>query len=299
LGAEARVKNILWMSLLLAGCGVDYEVHAQDDAPEGNVEEEGGDVIELPLEEDDEEDVTEVVSGGPVAVCSVGPNPVEPPFEEATWNGSDSYDENDVELVDFDWELVSRPPGSSATMPGGSDAVRNFKPDLAGDYVGRLTVTNANGDTDSCETKLESIPVQNLWIEMFWEESPDDMDLHLLEPGGRPFTSGDCYWDNCIDGLRWGRSGTEDDPYLDLDDISGTGPENINIEEPEAGVYTVMVHDFYHFGYQSDYQSSNPVTVNIYIDGVLEWSDVRYITGEDSQTYFAEIDWSTGRVTGL
>ena len=34
--------------------------------------------------------------------------------------------------------------------------------------------------------------------------------------------------------MSWGPNGEIDDPRLDLDDVNGFGPENINIEEPEV-----------------------------------------------------------------
>lgn len=241
----------------------------------------------------------------PVAVCVVSPNPVQPPFEAATWNGADSYDPSGQPLMSYSWTLAQKPEGSSATFNNSSASViNNFVPDLAGDYVGRLTVTNQAGLTDTCETTLQSIPSQNLWVEMFWQYPDEDMDLHLIAPGANwqsaKTSDQDCYYANCTPSawipLDWGQQGnTSDDPSLDIDDIPGTGPENINIYNPEtSGAYTVVVHDYQ--GSTSDVQGPNEVTVNIYLNGVLEWSDTRAISGENTYTPFAKIDWGSGTV---
>lgn len=276
--------------LALAGCGVDYDIARE----------------EFNLGGDDEEEPAAPESGL-VADCAVSPNPIEPPFEVATWDGSGSVDNDGREIVSYTWALISKPEGSAAELPSTDGAViTGFMPDLAGDYVAELTIANDAGLTASCQATLESIPAQNLWIEMSWETSFDDMDLHLLRPGGILETSGDCFYANCdssnpeISPLRWGdASTTDDDPSLDLDDIYNNGPENINITEPYAGIYTVVVHDYYHQGFEDDYWGNNFVTVNIYIDGQLEWSDTKAIAGEDEYVYFAEIDWNTGTVYGL
>lgn len=42
--------------------------------------------------------------------------------------------------------------------------------------------------------------------------------------------------------LSWTPGGIETDPRLDLDDVEGQGPENINIRRPNAGTYRVAVH---------------------------------------------------------
>ena len=80
-----------------------------------------------------------------------------------------------------------------------------------------------------------------------------------------------------------------------MDDISLTGPENINIESPENATYTVVVHDYP----GSVFTAANAVTVNIYLDGALEWTDTRMISGEDSNTYFASINVADGEVDSL
>ena len=90
------------------------------------------------------------------------------------------------------------------------------------------------------------------------------------------------------------RDRTSDDPILDFDDISGTGPENINIESPVDGVYTVVVHDYS----SSVFDAANAVTVNIYLNGILSWTATRDIEGENTYTTFASIDTSTDTVTG-
>ena len=236
---------------------------------------------------------------GPHAVCSVTPGTVHPPFETATWKGSGSSDPGGNAITSYAWRLVSQPNGSAVNMPSCSNTpdCGPFAPDLAGTYVGELTVTNSVGLTGICTATLTAVPLENLWIEMYWTHSGDDMDLHLLAPGGTPRTSSDCYFMNCVGGgPDWGVIGNDaDDPALDLDDIPGTGPENINITAPAAGEYKVFVNDYP----ESSYTSANAVTVKVYIAGNQVFTDTRSISGEGSDTYFCKIAWPSGVVTRL
>jgi len=289
-----RISTVLL--LLFIGC-MDYEFTTPDDNKPV--------ITDTAVVTVDTED-TYQPPAQPVAVCDVTPNPVAPPWEDATWLGENSYDPAGETIVTYDWTLISYPAGSTSTMPTGAQNRLNFVPDMAGDYVGQLIVTNASGDvSEPCATTLESVPVENLWIEMYWGYT-DDMDLHLVAPGGsyNNFTT-DCYYANCTPNMEWlydmdwGTSGYEgDDPSLDLDDIYGLGPENINILDPQTnGVYTVVVHDYQ--GSTTDTHGSNNVTVNIYLNGSLTWTDTRAISGDNTVNEFAEIDWSSGTVTSL
>ena len=283
---------------LIAACNSDYELKGDIENPEGLPEEalDTADPIEPEPEPEPEPD-----PDAPVAVCSVSPDVVRPITDSASFLGSESYDPAGLEL-EYDWKLVDRPVGSTANMPTGSGADRHgFAADLAGEYVAELTVTNSGGVASTpCEAILTAEPVEALWVEMFWEHAGDDMDLHLLAPGGALETSTDCYFANCKTtwggGLDWGVPGdSSDDPILDLDDIPNTGPENINIDVPEDATYTVIVHDYP----GSVFTAGNPVTVNIYLDGSLQWTDTRVISGEDTYTTFATIDVATSTVTSM
>ena len=284
--------------LLFVGC-IDYEFHPPDPKPSA-----GDDTAPSIV---DTHDSAPPPPTDPVAVCDVTPSPIAPPWEAATWIGENSYDPDGGLIVSYNWTLVSSPAGSTVTMPTGGSNRPDFVPVLAGEYVGQLIVSNASGDvSEPCTAILDSIPAQNLWIEMYWEHPDDDMDLHLVAPGGtynNLYT--DCYYANCtpsmswIYNLDWGNSGYDgDDPSLDLDDIMGAGPENINILDPQTnGTYTVIVHDYQ--GSTSDVYGANNVTVNIYLNGSLTWTDTRAISGDNTVNEFAEIDWSSGTVTSL
>lgn len=278
----------------ITACGSDYKVTpGAEDNPgvdtgvEDEPTEDGG--TDDPIDE----------SGRPVAVCSVSPNPVTPPFEAATWDGTASYDPDGGTIIDYTWTLVEQPAGSSLNIVGAATSAP-FTPQIAGTYTGQLVVTNNSGvASNPCEVDLDAIPAEDLWIEMYWERSGDDMDLHLLKPGanmGDLTTSSDCYYGNCVgSGLNWGASGPADNPVLDLDDISGTGPENINIDAPEEDTYMVVVHDYP----GSVYNGTNNVTVNVYLDGSLEFTNTRNIDNEGEYVKIAEINYATRTITEL
>jgi hypothetical protein len=238
----------------------------------------------------------------PIADCYVDPAALEPNAgQEATWYGIDSYDPTGANITDYDWTLISKPAGSQVSMPGGSSANRSrFSPDLAGDYVGQLIVTNEFGISSApCQTTLVGVPGEDLWVQMSWTQPGDDMDLHMTINGGNYSSPQDCYFGNCkslISPLDWGTIGdTTDNPLLDLDDIAGTGPENINMESPSNATYKVVVHDYP----SSSFTGANDVTVTIFLGGAQVWTGTKTISGEDTYTEFAQINYPSATVTPL
>lgn len=234
----------------------------------------------------------------PVAVCSVDPSEVLAIHEPADWIGNSSYDPDGGSIVDYSWTLYSAPDGATATMPAGTANRRNFTPDVVGEYVGELIVTDSDGlVSEPCYATLNATAGDGLWIEMFWTYGGDDMDLHLVDDGGTLATNSDCYYANCTyRALDWGRAGDSiDDPILDLDDIPGTGPENINITSPARGTYTVYVHDYP----GSMFNGRNDVTVNVYFGGAMVWTDTRNINSEGCYEPFVEVDVPGGSTASL
>ena len=80
-----------------------------------------------------------------------------------------------------------------------------------------------------------------------WEINNSDVDLHFIAPGGRVWSTEDCFYSNM--NPNWGdETSTADDPMLDIDNTSGYGPETMVIPEPVDGIYAVVVHYFYDHG---------------------------------------------------
>lgn len=93
-----------------------------------------------------------------------------------------------------------------------------------------------------------------------------DLDLHLVRPAGALGDYGICpvgcddafcneiddaHLDCRRDGTdcsfknsapEWGAAGRVDDPRLDIDDVRGFGPEIVSVDEPEDGIWRVVVH---------------------------------------------------------
>jgi hypothetical protein len=196
-----------------------------------------------------DEDITQDTGNG---LCP-GPVVTTPLTTVELAAGSSTEEEVEAWL----WALTGMPSGSSASPPAPENsAVAYFTPDLAGLYTITLTAFFAWGRTDTCTVTVTAVSGRGLRVEMFWNPPEDpldtsDVDLHLLHPDAPAwfhFTD-DCFYQNCDSRravLDWDMPGPADDPSLDLDDVDGFGPENINVAQPlEWHPYTVGVHYYY------------------------------------------------------
>lgn len=229
----------------------------------------------------------------PVAVCEAVPPIVTPIHESFSFHGSGSYDLMGRPLV-AQWTLLQRPAGSTFTLGATTTLdIGTFVADMVGDYTAELVVMNDLGlVSEPCIATVAAEPNADLWVELFWS-NVDDLDLHLVQGGSAMRSGGDCYYGNCINGLAWDSAGTADDPYLDLDDIHGLGPENINIAAPSNSTYRVVVHDFP----GTSFTGANSFTVRVYLEGALALEAVRSVSGEDATVDVALIDLTSATPT--
>ncbi|MBI2373718.1 MAG: choice-of-anchor D domain-containing protein [Deltaproteobacteria bacterium] len=120
-----------------------------------------------------------------------------------------------------------------------------------------------------------------------------DVDLHLLRPNGTFFgLPSDCCF--CNSNPEWGMNGqTEDNPFLDRDDLVGPGPENINLSVAETGTYEVVIH------YYSDHGtgSATDVTLNVKLRGTSV-ATVRQNMSSPERWIAGTIDWDAATRRG-
>jgi hypothetical protein len=81
-------------------------------------------------------------------------------------------------------------------------------------------------------------------------------------PGGSFFDcTTDCHFGNPAP--DWGvPTDWVDDPFLDVDDVDGYGPEHINISEPTPGTYRFIVH-YYLDAYEDSFSTATNTTVQV------------------------------------
>lgn len=121
-----------------------------------------------------------------------------------------------------------------------------------------------------------------------WDRDLVDVDLHLVRPGGNFYDAGggDCHWRNL--NPDWGVVGqTNDNPFLDIDDTDGRGPETINLESAPAGNYVVYVHY-----YGSLLPISTTASLEIYIAGTRVATPSRNNLRCDESWRVGEIQWN-------
>jgi hypothetical protein len=137
------------------------------------------------------------------------------------------------------WTIVSAPTGGASTAMWSpappTSATEQFTPYIVGDYVIRVSGTDATGRAVSCMFTVTARP-HGLRIQLTWD-GPGDVDLHLHNGTTRTawFTTDDVFYANRS---AWGAS-------LDFDNTSASGPENISMNAPVTGMsYTIGVHNY-------------------------------------------------------
>jgi hypothetical protein len=165
------------------------------------------------------------------------------------------------------FQLGNPPAFPMVLMPGGSQDIEVvYRPLRAGLESGHWVVDSTDPANPQqrvdvvARAQPPAIADIGLHIRMNWDTDLNDVDLHLLGPNGQMWDCDtDCFFGNPAP--DFGVIGDFiDDPFLDVDDVDGFGPENINIEQPQPGTYTVLVH------YYADHEYSGPgpnVTVEV------------------------------------
>lgn len=181
-------------------------------------------------------------------------------------SGSTDSDGESSENLKYLWSFATTPGGISldivddanrAGTPLNGDPSNKikraaFQAKVKGAYVVRLIVINDKGISSVPEEcSVEAVSDDDLAVKMLWNNKNSDMDLHLISPDGEfGNAQSDCYFWNCspqYSGERpdWGvEDETKDDPFLDIDNTDGIGPETVTINKPANGIYKVVVHAY-------------------------------------------------------
>ncbi len=243
--------------------------------------------------------ITATVNKAPLAV--IAPLGNGAPGQLLTLDASGSSDpDGDVPLT-YRWSLRSKPLASMTTiaMPDEVTTSMTLDATVPGAYEVQLDVTDSTG-AKSCQparTTVVASPAQKLLIEMFWDNSGTDVDLHVLRTKDSPlFTApDDCHYQNRTP--DWGTAGDPtDDPEFVRDALTGYGPEVFGYVNPVDSTYRVVAV------LQNTLLSPTPaskVTVRVYLFGVLKSETYRTLTTMNEIWAVADVTWPSGDVTVL
>jgi len=226
--------------------------------------------------------------------CEIGPNQIgcDNATKRRVWSlglrqrlgvdGRETFDPEGAAIATYRWVLETKPMDSAAAVFHSTDdrnvrkrATGDIEVDRVGRYELRLIATDDRGlaSLDRPESRVTIRP-KDLEVLLEWDVGTD-VDLHVVRTGGmlgdygdgRVGTSTGTDVSSFNRAPNWNDLGTNaDDPRLDIDDVSGRGPEIVSLDGPRDGEpYGVFVHycDSRNIGLPAN------VTVRIYVRGTL------------------------------
>jgi len=238
------------------------------------------------------------------------------PLDTVTLDGSGSTSTSG-KTIRYNWYFSRAPsdshtgykpesnPGAANTLESHSTSAQpTFFVDLAGVYKSCLEICELNDDgtvnactsdmecqNDAC-VEIDATPRESIHVQLVWDHPETDVDLHYIHAGAtygdreidRP--DGDCHFfnphpDYCVAG------DDTDDPSLDIDDVRGYGPENINHDEPCDGEYRIWASY-----YEDKGMGSTRAKVRVFIKGVMASESSHILDRRNCHWLVGKVIWS-------
>ena len=205
-----------------------------------------------------------------------------------------------------EFQVNPEPTTPLEILPGGTLPIEvSYTPLLAGPDWGHFVVHTDDPETPTQQLDVSGVgiapPLEQLGlsVRLSWDTDNTDVDSHLIEPNGTLFDCNtDYYYGN--PSPDWGTAGDwVDDPFLDLDDVDGYGPENINITEPQPGTYKYTVH-YYDDTWEGSFPQGSNATVEVFNLGtkIAEFGPT-YLDATNKTWDVFTIEWPSMNITEL
>ncbi|MEW6432585.1 MAG: choice-of-anchor D domain-containing protein [Myxococcota bacterium] len=242
--------------------------------------------------------LTTTVNQAPVP--NIGMLGVAAPGQTVQLDGSASMDPDGDTPIEYRWTLRSKPLSSMTTiaMPDQPMASMTLDPTVPGAYEVQLDVTDAQG-VKSCTPARATVvaaPAQKLLVELFWDNTGTDLDLHVLRTASSALFGipDDCHYQNRTP--DWGTPGASDDPELVRDALTGYGPEVFGYVNPIDTTYRVTVV------FNNELLSATPAskaTVRVYLYGVLKAEVSKTLNKKGDVWRVVDVTWPSGEVKAV
>lgn len=225
---------------------------------------------------------------------------VAAPGQTVTLEGGASMDPDGDLPLSYRWTLRSKPLSSNTTLgtPDQPQTSMTLDPSVPGAYEVQLDVTDAQG-VKNCmpaRTTVVAAPAQKLLVELFWDNTGTDLDLHVTRTPSAPLFSipDDCYYQNRTP--DWGVPMGNDNPELLRDALTGYGPEVFGYVNPIDTTYRVTVV------FNNDLLSPTPssrATVRVYLYGILKAELQKTLTKKGDVWRVVDVRWPSGEVMNV
>lgn len=181
----------------------------------------------------------------------------------------------------YEWSFISIPRSSTLELFESASDLLYLMPDVAGRYEIGLTVYDSAGAQDAASVEFEVGAGEALQVDLIWDPSLGDVDLHLVPEGQDMFSLESCSFQTPFQDVD--QDGVPDStaPIHTGDDEGERGIERIMIgrDALESGRFNVMVNAF---------ELAGPVEVNLVVSaqgGNDELSNSVTLLSENCETW--------------